>query len=59
MVQSCCQDGKHKILKKEQVLNYGPIVRPVRQLKRLLDGYNREAETGHLSADLLDWIEKD
>jgi len=28
--------------------------RPERPLKRLLDGYNREAETGHLLSELRD-----
>jgi hypothetical protein len=34
----------------EQLLDYRPIggQRPGWPLKRLLDGYNREAETGHL-----------
>jgi hypothetical protein len=36
----------------EQVLDYRPIGRrrPGRQLKTLLNGYSREAETGHLLA---------
>jgi len=36
----------------KQILDYRPIGRrtPERPLKRLLDGYSREAETGHLLA---------
>jgi hypothetical protein len=35
----------------KQLLDYRPIRRrPVRPLKRQLDGYNREAGTGHLLA---------
>jgi hypothetical protein len=35
----------------EQLLDYRPMGRrPGRPLKRLLDGYNRETETGHLMA---------
>jgi len=36
---------------KKQLLEYRPIERrPGRPMKRLLDGYSREAETGHLLA---------
>jgi len=35
-----------------ELVDYRPIERrrPGRPLKRLLDGYNREAQTGHLLA---------
>jgi len=33
----------------KQLLDYRPVGKiPGRPLKRLLDGYNRETETGHL-----------
>jgi len=36
---------------RKQLLDYRPIGRrPGRQFKRLLDAFNREAETGHLLA---------
>jgi hypothetical protein len=39
----------------KQLLDYRPIGRrPGRPLKRLLDGYNREAEIGHLLEKLCD-----
>jgi hypothetical protein len=40
----------------KQILDYRPIGRrrPGRPLKRLLDGYNREAGTGHLLASFRD-----
>jgi len=43
-----------------KVLDYRPIGkgRPGQPLKRLLDGYNREAEEGHLLAQLRDQKKK-
>jgi hypothetical protein len=49
MVKSCQQNGKD--YKPKQLLDYRPIERRLgRTLKRPLDGYSREAETGHLLA---------
>jgi hypothetical protein len=44
----------------KQILDYRPIDRktPVRPLKGLLEGYNREAETGHLLGQLCDQNKK-
>jgi hypothetical protein len=55
-VKYCQQDGRHQIPK---TTPYRPIGRrPGLPLKRLLDGYSREAETGHLWAKLRDQEEK-
>jgi len=49
MLKSCQQNGKH--LEPKQILDYRPVGRRSgRPLKRLLDGYSHEAETGHLLA---------
>jgi len=46
MIKSCQRDGR-LLDTQNNSLTIGSR-RPGRPLKRLLDGYNREAETGHL-----------